>query len=83
MFSEQSDSTVLVMLFVPPTSISYIDFVVSKVGRGFLLESLITGDCVPSQTCGVLVEQLFCAELVLNDENDWMVQPSFDDGLLN
>ena len=83
MLSEQSDSTVLVMLLVPPTSISYIDFFVSKVGREVLLESLITGDCMPSQTCGVLVEQLFCTELVLDDENDWMVQPSFDDGLLN
>jgi len=37
---------------------------------------------MPSQACGVLVEQLFCTELVLDDENDWMVQPSFDDGLL-
>jgi len=79
MFSEQRDSTVLVMLFVPPTS---IDFFVSKVGKGLLLESLITGDCMPSQICGVLVEQLFCTELVLDDENVWMVQPSFDDGLL-
>ena len=70
------------MLFVSPTSISYIDFFVYKVGRGFLLESLITGDCMPSQACGVLVEQLFCTELVLDDENDWMVRPSFDNGLL-
>ena len=82
MFSEQSDSIVLVMLLVSPTSISYVDFFVSKVGRVFLLESLITGDCMPSQTCGVLVEQLFCTERVLDDENDWMVQPSLDDGLL-
>jgi len=48
-----------------------------------LLESLITGDCMPSQTCGVLSSCLYRpCENKVDDENDWMVQPSFDDGLL-